>query len=116
SLTVVPTHSGQPFYRNNAGECWRTFLFVENVQTFEAVQAPSQAFEAGKAFGAFQRYLVDLPAPRLSETIPDFHHTRKRFTALEKAVSEDHYNRAKAAAPEIEFALKHVGTVDVLLD
>jgi Phosphotransferase enzyme family len=115
SLTVVPTHDGQPFYRNGAGECWRTFLFVENVQTFEAVQAPSQAFEAGKAFGAFQRYLVDLPAPRLSETIPDFHNTRKRFSALQKAVSEDHYNRAKTAAAEIDFARNHESTVDVLL-
>ena len=29
-------------------------------------------------------------APRLAETIPHFHHTRKRFQALQKAVENDH--------------------------
>ncbi len=28
-LTVVPTRDGRSFYRDKAGECWRTFVFVE---------------------------------------------------------------------------------------
>src|SRR5258707_240136 len=115
SLIVVPTRDGEPFFKNGGGECWRTFVFVEGVQTFEAVQSPVQAFQAGKAFGEFQHLLVDLPDQRLSETIPDFHHTRKRFSVLKNAIQKDHFNRAKLARAEIEFAIKHESLVDVIL-
>ena len=115
SLNVVPTRKGEPFYCDGEGDCWRTFIFVEGVQTFESVQSPRQAFEAGKAFGKFQGLLVDLPGDRLAETIPDFHNSRKRFSALQKAIELDHCNRARAAAAEIDFALKREPMVDVLL-
>lgn len=116
SLNVVPTRKGEPFYCDGEGDCWRTFIFVERVQTFESVQSPRQAFEAGKAFGKFQGLLVDLPGDRLAETIPDFHNSRKRFSALQKAIEVDHCNRARTAVAEIDFALKHEPMVDVLLE
>jgi hypothetical protein len=115
SLVVIPTRDGQPFYRNTDGEYWRTFVFIEGVQTFESVQSPEQAFQAGRAFGEFQSLLVDLPGERLHETIPDFHNTRKRFAALQQAIQKDHSNRARDAGLEIEFALKHEFLVDVIL-
>ncbi|MGO8676328.1 MAG: phosphotransferase enzyme family protein [Limisphaerales bacterium] len=116
SLVVIPTRDGQSHYLNSDGEFWRTFVFVEGTQTFEAVQTPGQAFEAGRAFGEFQLHLVDLPGDRLIETIPDFHHTRKRFAAFTEALTKDHYNRARDAKAETAFALKHEGLVDVILD
>jgi len=115
-LTIVPTRDGGSFYRDPEGNFWRTFVFVEGVQTFESVQSPKQAYEAGKAFGTFQSLLVDLPGERLHDTIPDFHNSRKRFDALKQAVEDDHFNRAQDAAPEIEFALKREGMVDVILN
>lgn len=114
ALTLVPARDGQPHYCNGAGDYWRTFVFVERAQTFESVQSPRQAYEAGRAFGRFQHLLVDLPGKRLAETIPHFHHTRRRYEALLKAVATDQYHRASAAAREIDFALKHEGMVDVL--
>jgi Ser/Thr protein kinase RdoA (MazF antagonist) len=115
-LTIVPTRDGQAYYTDSAGDFWRTFVFIEGVQTFESVQSPNQAFEAGKAFGFFQHLLVDLPGGRLADTIPHFHHTRKRFQALQRAVEKDHFNRAVSAKAEIDFALKHEPIVDVLLN
>jgi aminoglycoside phosphotransferase (APT) family kinase protein len=115
-LTIVPTRDGQSFYTDSAGECWRTFVFIEGVETFESVQSPRQALEAGRAFGLFQQLLVDLPGGRLSDTIPHFHHTRKRFQALQQAVANDHSNRALSAKAEIDFALRHEPIVDVLLN
>jgi hypothetical protein len=115
SLTVVPTKSGRSFYHDGDGEHWRTFVFVENAKTFESAETPEQAFQAGKAFGNFQKMLVDLPGDRLHETILDFHNTRKRFIALQKAITADHCNRAQNAVREIEFALKQEPIVDVLL-
>lgn len=116
SLIVIPTRDGQSYFHNGDGEYWRSFIFVEGTQTFEAVQNPRQAFEAGRAFGEFQLYLVDLEGQRLLETIPDFHNTRKRFSALKDALEHDHYNRAKDAKAEIEFALSRESIVDVILN
>lgn len=115
-LTVVPTRMGENFYVDRTGEFWRTFVFVERAHTFEAVQTPEQAYQAGSAFGEFQGLLVDLPGTRLIETIPNFHNTRKRFQALQQAIRQDHSNRAAAALPEIEFALKRERIVGVILD
>lgn len=115
SLIVIPTRDGKPFFQNGEREAWRTFVFVEGVETYEAVQSPSQAYQAGRAFGEFQQLLVDLPGERLVETIPDFHHTRKRFAALQQAIERDRYNRAKDAQDEIQFALQHEPLVDVIL-
>ncbi|HNQ90003.1 MAG TPA: aminoglycoside phosphotransferase family protein [Verrucomicrobiota bacterium] len=116
ALTVVPTRDGKSYYCDGNGEFWRTFVFVERVQSFESVQNPSQALEAGKAFGEFQALLADLPGERLHETIPDFHNTRKRFDALRRAIEVDHCNRAQFASREIEFALRQESWVSTLLD
>jgi Ser/Thr protein kinase RdoA (MazF antagonist) len=116
SLIVIPTRDGQSFYRSREDEYWRTFVFVEGVQTFESVQSAEQALQAGRAFGEFQSLLVDLPGGRLTETIPNFHNTRRRFVALQQAIQKDRYNRAKDAKREIGFALEHEKIVDVILD
>ena len=116
SLIVIPTRDGKSFFQNGGNEVWRTFVFVEGVETHEAVQTPAQAYQAGRAFGDFQHALVDLPGERLLETIPNFHHTRKRFAALQQAIQNDTYNRTKDAKAEIEFALKHETLVDVILN
>jgi hypothetical protein len=47
-------------FKTADGEDWRTFVFIERVRTFEAVETVEQAFEAGRAFGEFQGLLVDL--------------------------------------------------------
>ncbi|MCL4178200.1 MAG: phosphotransferase [Verrucomicrobia bacterium] len=114
ALTIVPARDGRSYFCNGAGDYWRTFVFVERAQTFESVQSPQQAYEAGRAFGRFQHLLVDLPGKRLVETIPHFHHTRRRYDALQKAVEADQYRRVTTASREIDFALKHEGMVDVL--
>lgn len=116
SLVVIPTRDGKSYYQNGDEEVWRTFVFIEGVETYEAVQSPQQAYQAGRAFGEFQNLLVDLPGERLFESIPDFHNTRKRFTALQKAIEADHYNRAAEALGEIEFALAREDLVDVFLN
>jgi hypothetical protein len=115
-LTVVPTSNGHSYYQDGDGEYWRTFVFVERAQAFESVQSPHQAYEAAKAFGTFQSLLADLGGPRLHDTIPQFHHIRKRFAALQQAIQEDHCNRAKSAAREIEFALGQEPWIGRLLD
>ena len=93
ALTLIPALDGAGFHRDEAGNYWRAYLFIENARTYDALQSPEQAFEAAKAFGQFQQLLVDLPAPPLHETIPGFHDTPRRFAQLELAISRDAVNR-----------------------
>ncbi len=115
-LTLIPACDGLAYHRDPRGNYWRAYIFIEKARTFEAVESPQQALQAARAFGRFQQLLADLPAPRLHDTIPDFHHTPKRFAALEKAIEADPANRARLARPEIEFAMRHKAICSLLLD
>jgi hypothetical protein len=116
ALTLIPARDGRPYYRDAAGNHWRVYYFIEKARTFDAVESAPQAFQAARAFGQFQKMLADLPAPRLHDTIPDFHHTPKRFSALEKAVEADLMNRANSCKAEIDFALRHKNIAGLLLE
>jgi hypothetical protein len=113
---LIPARDGRAWHEDAEGSFWRTFRFIERTRALDEVESPEQAFQAARAFGRFQKLLVDLPAPRLHDTIPDFHHTPKRFAALEGAIEADVANRAKEAKAEIEFALAHRGLASLLLD
>ena len=115
-LTLIPARSGAACYCDPAGNHWRVYIFIEAARGYDAVENPAQALAAAQAFGRFQKLLADLPAPRLHDTIPDFHHTPRRFAALEQAIAADAVNRAQLARPEIEFALRHKAMVSVLLE
>jgi Ser/Thr protein kinase RdoA (MazF antagonist) len=115
-LTLIPAQDGRPWRQDAEGSYWRVYRFIERARTYDAVESPKQAFQAAKAFGQFQKMLVDLPAPHLHSTIPDFHHTPKRFKAFERALAADTAGRAVLAKPEIEFALAHHSMVSLLLD
>lgn len=105
TLTVIPTRSGQDFHRDDAGNFWRVYPFIENSRTVEVVERPEQAAAAGRAFGEFQKLLADLPEPRLHDTIPDFHHTPRRIARLEQAIALDAHGRAAGAREEIAAVL-----------
>ena len=104
------------WYVDADGNYWRTYQFIENAHTYDAVESTDQAFQAAKAFGRFQKLLVDLPAPRLHDAIKDFHHTQNRFMALEQAIASDVAGRAILAKPQIEFAFAHQSIASILLD
>src|SRR5262245_46776537 len=89
SLRLVATHGGASFARDAHGDCWRIYRYIEDSVTHEAIGNVAQARSAARAFGAFQRSLADLPAPRLTETIPDFHVTPRRLEQLERAIAAD---------------------------
>jgi Ser/Thr protein kinase RdoA (MazF antagonist) len=115
-LRLIRARSGKAWHVDAHGNTWRAYRFIEGARTYDAVERTAQAFEAAKAFGRFQQMLVDLPVPRLYDTIPDFHHTPKRFKAFEEVLAQDPAGRAILARPEIEFALAHKPIASVLLD
>lgn len=104
TLTCVPAVDGKPYALDAAGNLWRTYLFIEGARGYDAIETNEQAYQAAKAFGAFQNLTAGLPGERLHETIPDFHHTPKRLEALEAAVANDLAGRAAGVQAEIFFA------------
>jgi aminoglycoside phosphotransferase (APT) family kinase protein len=114
ALTLVATRDGSGYWQDAAGEVWRCYLFIEGARSFDLVETPPQAYEAARSFGDFQRILVDLPGPRLKETIPDFHNTRKRFGHLQQAIASDPLRRAARIGADLDFALKREPMLEVL--
>jgi Ser/Thr protein kinase RdoA (MazF antagonist) len=115
-LTLAPTTRGHFWYEDSDGVIWRMYHFIEHASTFVSAQSANQAYEAAKAYGEFQQMLSDLPAPRLHDTIPYFHHTPHRFAQLEEALDADKENRCIAAKPEIAFALARKDMCSLLTD
>lgn len=116
ALTLIPSDDGSTLYVDEVGGCWRMMHFIEGAQALERAESPQQAFQIAATFGRFQQQLASLPAPRLHDTIPDFHNTPKRFAALQSAIELDVMNRAQFAKSEIDFAMTRKAIASVLLD
>ena len=116
ALQVIPALDGLPGHVDAAGMYWRMYVFIDGVRTYDKVGHPRQALEAARAFGLFQRLLADLPGVRLHETIPGFHHTRRRFEAFRQAVAQDVSGRAASVQREIDFAGVREKLCGALLD
>ena len=116
ALTLVPTRDGRTCHRDDDGGWWRCYHFIEGARTHDIITTPQQAREAARAFGEFQGCLLDLPGERLHETIPFFHHTRRRFDTLCRTIEADPHHRTEQARAEIAFALDREPIADVLLN
>jgi len=105
TLNLVLARDGRCYCRDDDGEYWRTYLFIEGARTYDVVEDPEHVYAASKAFGQFQTRLADLPGERLHETIPRFHDTVRRFSDFAKALERDDANRAADVTEEIQFVL-----------
>ena len=115
TLNVVPARDGRPFYQTPEGHYWRTYVFIEGAQTYDLVEKPEHVENAARAFARFHKMLIDIPGERLVETIPGFHHTRKRFETFLKSLKKDIHNRAQDVKPEIDFVLSREKDTSVLV-
>ena len=46
ALTLIPTREGGVFHRDEDGNYWRAYFFIEKARTYETLETPEQAFEA----------------------------------------------------------------------
>ena len=115
TLQLVLSHYGKPYVFGPDGYMWRCYLFIEKARTYDVLETTDMAYQAAKAFGGFQQYLVDLPGKRLFEVIPDFHNTPSRIAALKKAAEEDIMGRRKYVEREIDFILSREDDAGLLI-
>jgi Ser/Thr protein kinase RdoA (MazF antagonist) len=102
-LTLVPLKEGGLLFRDETGEVWRTYLFIEEARTQELVETPSQAMLLGAAIGEFENLLSDLPGPKLYETIPQFHNIEQRYARFDIAITQDPKDRVHLVRDEITY-------------
>lgn len=85
-LQLIPTQSGEWFYKNADGAYWRMYVNIQNTHSYDVI-TPELAYKAGEAFGDFQSMLADISPDELIETIPDFHNMEFRLKQFREAVS-----------------------------
>ena len=115
SLTIVPTVSGEKYYRSGE-DVFRVYYFISDTKTIENDKTYEDIYNAGVGFGRFGRMMDDFPVELLHETIPDFHNTPKRVEALYEAVEKNASGRADDVRKEIEFVRKSADLASAVTD
>ena len=106
TLCLVPAKAGGLWIRDDDGEYWRMYQFISDSLCLDMAEDVADFRESGVAYGNFQRRLGDFPASTLTETIPGFHDTPKRYAVLNDAIRADVCGRVGGVAAEISFALE----------
>lgn len=116
TLNLYPGRGGKSWVLGPNGGVWRCYNSIEGCVTYDIVENTRQAYQAARAFGSFQDLVSDLPASEIEETIPDFHHTRKRFERLMQVADADPHGRAGTVSEELDFVRRREADVNVVLD
>ena len=104
TLTLIRTKGGGSYLRDEGGEYWRSFEYIESTVSYDVCPSTHVARESAAILGRFQRALSTTPATSLKDTIPYFHHGLRRYDAFAKALKDDREGRARDAMGEIDFA------------
>ena len=116
AVSLIPTVAGATYCVSAMGDYWRAQRFIEGARSYQMADSLDIYYAAAGAYGRFLRMLDDFSTDELYETIPDFHHTPKRFQTFTRAVAEDRAGRAASVRPEIDFILSRADEVDVLMN
>jgi len=116
TLNLFPARNGGFWVEEPDGVVWRCYNCIEGCVTYNIVENTRQAFQAAHAFGAFQDLVSDLDPEQIVETIPDFHHTRKRFERLLEVAAADPFNRLDSVKAEFAFILERKHYTGQLID
>jgi hypothetical protein len=103
-MKLVENKNGSFYQVDKNGDYWTVFLFINNAYTVSYVETKEQAYQAAKAFGKFQRYLIDVNLNEYKETIPNFHNLSGRLSTFDSILEHDPVGRVVKAKKEIEIA------------
>ena len=108
-LQYLKKENGDYYHMVEDG-CWRCCHFIDGAATYLRPENEGVVEQSGRAFGEFQKYLIDYPVSELNIVIPHFHNTILRFSAFREALENDLVGRKSEIADEIAgyFALEEV--------
>jgi len=116
TLNLVPDMDGKLHYTDSIGCHWRVYLFISEATTYNQVEKIEDFYQSAKAFGHFQNLLAGYPVEKLTETIPAFHDTPKRFKDFLLAVEEDICGRADSVREEIAFVMDRKAELGTIME
>ena len=116
TLSFIPTLDGELMYtrinRDGEKEYYRVYEYISDCisyDNFGECENPEKiAYNTGACFGLFHKQLSDFPVNLLSETIPDFHNTPKRFDALLTSIENGISDRAFECSSEIIYLISKI--------
>ncbi len=114
TLHVVPTKDGKTYL--DGEECFRVYDFIENTVSYQSADDPAIFERSGGAFGTFQHQLSAFNAETMTETIPHFHDTPRRYARFTEVLHEDKMGRSEECKKEIDFLLSHANTLSKVTD
>jgi len=86
-------------YRDDQGNYWRAFEFIDDAYSIAVAQKPAQAKATAKTFAKFTAAFDDFNTDQLKVVIPNFHNLSFRYAQLEEALAGEQYERlAKTCA------------------
>lgn len=118
TMTIVPTCAGENYICLN-GQYWRVLNYVEDTICLQLPETDADFYESAVGFGRFQQLLLDFPAEKLHETIPNFHNTPDRYRIFLETLARDPMHRASQVQAEIDFVLarqQEMATIQNALD
>ncbi|MBQ2713287.1 MAG: aminoglycoside phosphotransferase family protein [Clostridia bacterium] len=102
-LEIVRTKTGETYCCED-GSYFRVYVFIEGATAHQSA-TPELFYQSAVAFGSFQNELADLDATLLTEVLPKFHDTQKRFGDFSAVLKADALGRAAGVQREIDFVL-----------
>ena len=102
TLTVIPTHDGELYYKDAEGCYWAVCVYIPDTVTYDRADTPELARQGGIGIGRFQTLLSDFDQP-LAEVIKGFHNIRYRFEQWDASIAADAAGRVGDLAEEISW-------------
>ncbi len=108
TLCVIPTKDGKSYL--DGEERYRVYDFIEHTVSYQTATDADVFRASGEAFGRFQSQLAAFDAATMTETIPHFHDTPRRYARFLDVLKEDKFGRSAECREEIDFLLSRAGT------
>ena len=107
------------YFDKETGKFWRVYNYIESTVK-NSVESSSDMYILGKELGKFSSLLDDFDVSLLTEPIPGFHDTRKRYSAFVAIMTNDLscFGRVRSLTcmKEIEFILQRSEKVSLIMD
>ncbi|MBK8946307.1 MAG: aminoglycoside phosphotransferase family protein [Ignavibacteriae bacterium] len=101
-MQLIETKDSKYYHIDEKNDYWCLMFVIKNAYTVEYTDSNEKAYQAAKAFGRFQKYLIDVNLHDYKDTIPNFHNLQNRINSFEISLEKNPVGRVNYVRKEIE--------------
>lgn len=101
-MKLIEAKNSKYYFIDEQDDYWLVVHFISEAYTVEYIETYRQAYQAAKAFGHFQKLLIDADINKYKDSIPNFHNLVSRIKAFDIALKENRAGRVELAKKEID--------------